>query len=108
MSGVTGRYLLRLDPLDLGVARYQAAQRTVVLSELRKSTGANDGKPTSDLRGRTREREALAKSAIEADRAFAANDCGLDGPAIFGHDQQGDHSGLREVDLINRRAGLIE
>src|SRR5215813_8235775 len=39
--------------------------------------------------------------------ALTADGCGLDGSAIFGHHQQRDHPGLREIDLINLVTGLI-
>ena len=43
---------------------------------------------------------------MQADRAFAADGRDLDGTAVSRHHHQGDHSALRKIDFIERRAGL--
>ena len=107
MQRIASRGLLRLGQENLCVARNQVANRCAAIDDLLEAQRTNGGKCPADLRRGAGEGVTLAESAMESNRALAANRHRFDSVAIPRDDQQRDQPRLREINRIDGCAGLV-
>jgi hypothetical protein len=107
VPGVAGRDLVRLRQEHFGVALDQPADRRAAIGNLFEAPDPDGREAAADLRGRPREGPPLSsQAAVQADRAFTSDRAGFYDAPIPAWDDQRDQAGLREVDVLDRLAGL--